>query len=220
MSNDLYTKAANRALKELAIDGLKNFAHNRYRLSHRDSLQADSCGNLLAAGPNTELRGHNYCPKFGMFARMNIFDILAACFEKDAIELLLASAGNGYQFWAIVRDLFNASPAGYRSNQDLPLPCPRSELQARLDWMRPFGFSSPSNDWKLQQFNLRLAAGFDVDKLEPAYAAELLEQGILLLYVPQQYTFSACLVVSPLIRKLVPGYQVPAAVDRKFWTAD
>jgi len=220
MLNDLYTKAANRELRELAIDGMKNFAHNRNLLSHRIDLQLNSCGNLLAAGPNTEQRAYQSCPRWGLFARMNIFDILAACFEKDAIELLLASAGNGYQFWAIVRDLFNASPAGYQSELDLPLPCPRSELQTRLDWMRPFGFSCPSNDWKLEQFNLRLAAGFDVKKLEPAYAAELLEAGILLLYVPKQYTFSGCLVVSPLFRKLVPGYRVPGAVDRKFWTAD
>jgi len=86
--------------------------------------------------------------------------------------------------------------------------------------LRPFGFSTPAHDWRLEKFNLRLADGFDVDKLEPAYAAELLEESILLLYVPHQYTFSARLVVSPLFRKLVPGYHVPASVDRNYWTAD
>ncbi len=220
MSQDLFTKAANRELRELATDGLKNFHRTRNLLSHRIELQADSCGNLIAAGANTEQRNYQNCPKFGVFARMSIFEILAACFEKDALELLLASAGNGYQFWSIVSDLSHASPTGYVSNLDLPRPCSRDELQARLNQLRPFGFSSTSSDWKLEQFNLRLAAGFDVDKLDPSYAAELLEEGILLLYVPHAYKESARLVVSPLFRKLVPNYQVPADVDRKFWAED
>lgn len=223
--NDEYIRQANRELQKLAKQGQKDFARTRYLLCHRTLLKADNCGNLISAGPTTEVRNHCHCPKLGVFARMNIFEILAACFQKDAINLLLASAGNEYQFWEIVGDLFNASPnGGYTSHLDLPLPCPRSELQARLNTLRPFGFSTPASDLKREQFYLRMAkADFDFEKLESSYAAQLMEEGILLLYYVPHTSAPARLVVSPLFRKLMPvlGYQVPEDVDRNYyWTAD
>lgn len=224
----LFVRQANDELRRLAADGMRNFHRDRNRLADRVNLDPDGCGNLLKPGENTCQINYLTCVENGIFAKMNIFEIFALCFEPDAIKLLLESSGNGYQFWHYLNDLWLVGLGPFEGAKDFDLPITRSCLEELLAAFGPFGINSgaQSKTLRLARLEKLIAEGFDVDKLDPVYATELLDAGFLLLYMPDGYPMPSLpaikprLVISPLFRKLVPGYEVPSDVDRRFVATD
>lgn len=208
-NEEMYFKLAHRDLLALANDGMKTYHKRRNLLAPRTQFSLEWCESFIGAGPGTYQINHMNCPREGTFAGMNISEILVQCFDAGAIQLLFDNAGNQYQFWKNLHEMLFLGFQEHRSALPLLISC--SETARLLGSIQPFGII---NDSDPSAANLKkcLESGFDVNKLDPVYAAELLDTGFLLLYVPNKYDGARRLVVSPLYRKLVPGYKLPEDV--------
>lgn len=136
----------------------------------------------------------------GVFQGLNTNQIFAMAFEPDAIDFLLKHAYNQYVLWSNTRDLcnwiFNAPI------DQVTLPYTLDQVKERLYGSRtPFGVkTSPFTNHNialLKQAIVAQGGTLDPNKLNAAYAFDLIRLGLILRVKREEYQAPATLMLNP-----------------------
>ncbi len=142
----------------------------------------------------------------GVFQMLTLKDILKVCFTSEAIDYLVKSGYNDYIFWsnfyAFCAWMIN-TPV---EQQSMPFGLDLVKEQILLRRI-PFGSTqSPYRDFNRKLIKAAIDANggvFDPNKLEPGYALDLLDVGLLLCLRRRHYNDVTDLIVNPMWQHFV-----------------
>lgn len=152
----------------------------------------------------------------GVFQGLSVNEIFAMVFEPDAMKFLVKHAYNPYMLWRNVRDLCNwffNSPIN-----EVALPYTLDKVKERLYATRtPFGVkTSPYTTHQTALLKQAIAAqggSLDPNKLEAAYAFDLIRLGLLLRVKREEYQAPASLMINPFWDDFVKEVSGEAGID-------
>lgn len=196
----LASQAASLALRDLnkmATDGVMESHHSMFdlevvahgtRKTYRDSL--------FSMLPRSCTDRNSRC-NFGVFNGLSLNEILPLVFAPEAIDFLVEHAYNPGIFWSNV----NKCAFSMFREETEALPFSLETVKSRIIGENtPFGVrTSPYSNLNLARLKAHAAGGkFDANKLEAAYAFELIRHGFLLRQKLEDYQQPSILVVNPM----------------------
>lgn len=137
----------------------------------------------------------------GVFQGLNTNQIFAMAFEPDAIDFLLKHAYNQYVLWSNTRDLCNWLFAREPIDQ-VTLPYTLDKVKERLYGNKtPFGVkTSPYTNHNialLKQAIVAQGGTLDPNKLNAAYAFDLIRLGLILRVKREEFQAPPTLMLNP-----------------------
>jgi len=211
-------KVVPQALVELCEAGMREsyWAMHDYEVvaykSRQDHGDQFSFVDLPSSYRTRDFSGVNQ----GVFQGLSVNKIFAMVFEPDAVTFLVKHAYNQYTLWKNVRDLcnwlFNAPI------DQVTLPYTLEQVKERLYATRtPFGVkTSPYTTHQTALLKQAIAAQggtLDPNKLQAAYAFDLIRLGLVLRVKREEYQAPASLMLNPFWADFVKEVTAEAGVE-------
>lgn len=221
MTTNLIPHTLEGLAANLAICDLQRIASEGMNENHYDKFDFEVATHSsrkefrflsLRMLPSSCKDSNGWC-NFGIFKGLTLLEILDLCFTSGAIDFLFEHAYNPSIFWSNV----NTCVFSMFRVETKALPFDLETLKSRIIGENtPFGIrTSPYSDENMARLKAHAMDGkFDPNKLEAAYAFELILHGFLLRQKLEDYKKKpSILVVNPMWAHLLDDESEAAPED-------
>lgn len=193
----------------LCVAGISENAKARYDFdehAYQSSQRALSSPHTSPFHLPTSLTNRSGFLDAGLFQSLTLKNILKLCFTQEAVEYLVKNGYNDYIFWSNLYAFGGWMVNTPVEQQSMPFGLDLVKQQIALR-RTPFGLTdSPYRTFNRKLIKAAIVANggqFDPDKLEPGYAMDLLDVGLLLCIKRRNYNDISELIVNPMWQHMV-----------------